>query len=262
MQSLAAAAQVEFVRQATLPEGEAKAIALLVALPPDPGLQAWAQAHSDVQAAGIGIPGLQAAANLSLIAPDGLRYDQLGFSLGYLAALTAPEYRIGALARDASSQSLSLARGFVAGGTYYCGLCRPLHPPYLGYPALLEAAPSDPAAAGVTTLLLAPAPVTAAEAGIDASTGFALVGVGEPSAELAGLWLASADFDVKGALALAWEQAQAGSGGGTWPLGIRIHTIDANRVSAARLALAEALIAELVAGRVDTGIDPATGQPR
>ena len=262
LQVLASTARMEFSRQAALPEDEANAIALLVALPPDPGLQAWAQAHPDVQAAGIGMPGLQAAANLSVIAPEGLRYDQLGFALGYLAALTTPEYRIGALARDASPQSLSLVRGFVAGGTYYCGLCRPLHPPYLGYPALLDIVPDDPVAAGVSTLLLFPTPATAAEAGFHTSTGFALVGVGEPSAEVAPLWLASADFDVEGTLTFLWEQTLAGNGGGMWPLGIRVHTLDGARVSAGRLALVEALITELVAGRVDTGVDPATGQPR
>jgi hypothetical protein len=262
LQSLASTAQMDFVRQAALPEGEANAIALLVTLPPDPGLQAWAQAHPEVMAAGIGIIGLQATANLSVVAPDGLRYDQLGFALGYLAALLTPEYRIGALARDASPQSLSLARGFVAGGTFYCGLCRPLHPPYLGYPALLESAPLDPAAAGIRALLLAPAPASAAEAGISTSAGFVVVGVGEPGAQLAPLWLASADFDMPTTLALLWDQTQSGQGGVTLPLGIRLHSVDRARVSAGRLALTEKLIAELVAGHVDTGIDPATGQPR
>lgn len=262
LQSLASTAQMDFARQATLPEGEPSVIALLVALPPDPGLQAWAQAHPEVTAAGIGIPGLPSTPNLSVVAPDGLRYDQLGFALGYLAALLTPEHRIGALARDTSPQSLSLARGFVAGGTYYCGLCRPLHPPYLGYPALLDAAPGDPAAAGIRALLLAPAPAAAAEAGISATTGFVLMGMGEPSAQLAPLWLASADFDVAGTLALLWEATQTGVGSVSLPLGIRLHSVDPVRVSPGRLALTEKLIAELVAGRVDTGIDPATGQPR
>ena len=259
---LASAAQLEFVRQAALPDGSASAIALLVALPPDPGLQAWSQANPEVQAAGFGIPGLQPGANLTVIAPEGLRYDQLGFALGYMAALTTPEYRIGALALDALPQSLSLVRGFVAGGTYYCGLCRPLHPPYLAYPALLGSAPLDPAAEGISVLILAPAPATAAEVGITASAGYALMGVGEPSAQLAPLWLASADFDVAGALALLWERTQARADGITLPLGICLHTIDGGRVSAGRLALTEQVIAELVAGRIDTGIDPVTGQPR
>ncbi len=262
LQSLASSAEMEFVRQAALPDDELNAIALLVALPPDPGLQAWAQAHPEVTTAGIGIPGLQTAQNLSVVAPDGLRYDQLGFALGYLAALLTPEYRIGALARDASPQSLSLARGFVAGGTYYCGLCRPLHPPYLSYPALLDSAPIDPAAAGISALLLAPAPAAAAEAGISAEAGFVLMGMGEPSAQLEPLWLASADFDVAGTLALLWEATQTGAGSVSLPLGIRLHSVDTLRVSPGRLALTERLIAELVAGRVDTGIDPATGQPR
>lgn len=261
LQSLAASASLEFVRQPTLPDGDAP-IALLVALPPDPGVQAWSLAHPEVQSAGFGIPGLQAAPNLSRVAPEGLRHDQLGFALGYLAALITPEYRIGALALDASPSSLSLVRGFVAGGTYYCGLCRPLHPPYLGYPALLDSAPADPAASGIRVLLLAPAVTAPADAGISTSSGLSLMGVGEPGAQMESLWLASADFDVAGALENLWQQTQTGTGGVALPLGIRMHSVDVARVSPGRLALTERLIADLVAGRIDTGVDPATGQAR
>lgn len=262
LHDLAAGSGMEFERVNALPDGDSSTITLLVAIPPDIGLQSWASAHPLVQTAALGIAGLQAAPNLSRIGADGLRYDQLGFSLGYLAAMVTPEYRLGALARDTSPAALSLAHGFVAGGTFYCGLCRPTHPPYVAYPVLLEGTDADLASAGLTTLLVAPPPTSLADLGLAPSAGIAFLGPGEPPDDLAGLWIASAEFDIASAVRALWEQVERGEGGGTYPLSIRFHAVDAARVSEARLRRAEALLEDLAAGRIDTGIDPQTGQLR
>jgi hypothetical protein len=260
LQELAVAAEMGFSSLETLPDGEAAEVALLIALPPDSGLQAWAESHPGVQTASLGIAGLQPASNLSVIAPDGIRYDQLGFALGYLAAMVTPEYRVGALALESSAANLALARGFVAGGTYYCGLCRPVHPPYVEYPAYLEGMPANLAAEGLSTLLVAPQPLSLTDLGLPASSEVALVGLGEPAGELAPAWIASADFDVAAALGAAWTQSQSGQGGTTIPLNIRFHSVDPSVVTEGRLALAEALLADISAGLIDTGVDPLTGE--
>jgi hypothetical protein len=262
LQALASGSGMVFERVNALPDGEDSAIMLVVAVAPDLGLQSWAEANPQVQTAALGIAGLEAAPNLSRIAEDGLRYDQLGFALGYLAAMVTTEYRVGALARDTSPPTLALARGFVAGGTYYCGLCRPTYPPYIAYPVLLEGTGADLASAGLTTLLVVPPPASLADLGLASSAGIGLVGPGAPPGDLAGAWIASADFDVDGAVRLLWEQVQRGEGGATLPLAIRYHTVDAARVSEGRLRYAQALLEDLAAGRIDTGIDPETGQLR
>ncbi len=262
LQALASGSGLVFERVNALPDGEGTAIALLVAMPPDLGLQSWAEANPQVQTAALGIAGLQATPNLSRIAADGLRYDQLGFALGYLAAMVTTEYRVGALARDASPPTLALTRGFVAGGTYYCGLCRPTYPPYVAYPVLLEGTEADLASADLKTLLVAPPPVSLADLGLASSAGIGLVGPGAPPRGLAGAWIASADFDVDGAVRLLWEVVQRGEGGATLPLAIRYHSVDTARVSEGRLRYAEALLEDLADGRIDTGVEPVTGQPR
>ena len=262
LQDLAAGAGAEFVRQDSLPVDDPAGIMLLVAVSPDPGLQSWADSHLAVQTVSLGIVGLQATANLSLIAPDGIRYDQLGFALGYLAAMVTPEYRLGALALEPSPANLSLARGFVAGGTYYCGLCLHAHPPYEAYPLLLDGRGVDLAALGVTTLLVAPPLASLADLGLTSSSGTALVGLGDPPGEIAPSWIASADFDLAAAIGAAWAQAQSGQSGTTIPLGIYFHSVDSALISEGRLRLAEALLADMAAGRIDTGVDPLTGQPR
>jgi hypothetical protein len=262
LEELAVAAEMEFSSLEVLPDDEAAGVALLVALPPVPGLQAWAETHPAVHSVSLGIAGLQAASNLSVISPEGIRYDQLGFALGYLAAMVTPEYRVGAVVLDASVANLALARGFVAGGTYYCGLCRPVHPPYVEYPAYLEGRPANLAAEGLSTLLVAPQPQSLADLGLPANSEVALVGVGEPASDLAPSWIASGDFDVAAALEAAWTQAKTGQGGTTLPLTIQFHSVDESVISEGRLALAEALLADISAGLIDTGVDPLTGELR
>ncbi len=229
---------------------------------PDPGLQTWAESHSAVQTVSLGIIGLQATANLSLLAPDGIRYDQLGFALGYLAAMVTPEYRLGALALQASAESLSLARGFVAGGTYFCGLCRPVHPPYVSYPALFVAPGDELALSGVTTLLVAPPPASLADLGLSPAPDLAFLGPDDLFSTEAPSWIASADFEIDEAFDALWAQVQAGQGGMVMPLGIHFHRVDTVRVSEGRLELAKTLLGDLVAGRIDTGVDPLTGELR
>jgi hypothetical protein len=262
LQQLAASEAMDFTSLEALPNDETAGIAMLVALPPDPGLQAWAESHPEVQTVSLGITGLKTTPNLSVVAPDGIRYDQLGFALGYLAAMVTPEYRVGALALDASAASLALARGFVAGGTYYCGLCRPVHPPYVEYPVFLETKPAELGTAGLSTLLVAPQPQSLSELGLPADSAVAFVGVGDPAGDLASTWIASADFDVAAGIDTAWTQAQAGQAGTTIPLGIHFHSIDPAVVSEGRLRLAEALLTDLSAGVIDTGVDPLTGALR
>jgi hypothetical protein len=259
LQKLANGAGAKFIRQRALPDGDSAAVVLLIALAPDPGLQVWAQSHPEVQTASLGIPGVRAAENVSLLAPDGVRYDQLGFALGYLAAMVTPEFRLGALVLEPTAESLSLARGFVAGGTYYCGLCLHAHPPYGPYPLLLDGRGVDLAALGVTTLLVAPPLASLADLGLTSSSGIALVGFGDPPAEIAPSWIASADFDLAAAIGAAWARAQSGQAGTTIPLGIYFHSVDSALISEGRLRLAEALLAEMAAGRIDTGVDPLTG---
>jgi hypothetical protein len=262
LQDLASGAGAEFARLNALPAEAPAAIELLIALPPDPGVQNWAETNPTVRLATLGIPGIQAAESLSVLAPDGFRYDQLGFALGYLAAMVTPEYRLGALALEPSAESLSLARGFVAGGTYYCGLCRPAHPPYEGYPVLFDGPGPQLTSSGVKALLVAPPPTSLSDLGLNATSGLAFLGPGGAFSSEAPSWIASADFDVAGTINALWTQLQAGQTGTVMPLGIRYHTVDAARVSEGRLLLAEAILEDLAAGRIDTGVDPLTGNLR
>ena len=65
-------------------------VRLVVALPPDPGVVELAAANLDVPVLALGIPGVQPAANLSVLASGGDRPDRQGFIAGYLSAVLTP----------------------------------------------------------------------------------------------------------------------------------------------------------------------------
>ena len=50
---------------------------------------------------------------------------------GYIGVLVTKDWRAGLLAQE---DEKGLAAAFEDGGRYFCGLCRPLHPPFLAYP--------------------------------------------------------------------------------------------------------------------------------
>ena len=53
------------------------------------------------------------------------------FLAGYLAAVITEDWRIGILADTSEEKAV---KAFKDGGIYYCGLCRPVHPPFFAYP--------------------------------------------------------------------------------------------------------------------------------
>ena len=115
---------------------------------------------------------------------------------------------------------------------------------------------------GVTTLLVAPPPASLADLGLSPAPDLAFLGPDDLFSTLAPSWLASADFEVDEAFDALWTQLQAGEGGIVMPLGIRFHRVDTARVSEGRLELAETLLGDLAAGRIDTGVNPLTGELR
>ncbi len=73
--------------------------------------------------------------NLILLDPTGTEPAYRAFLAGYLSTLLSPNWR-GVMVAPAPLMETLRARAFVAGGRYYCGLCRPPKPPVLAYPRL------------------------------------------------------------------------------------------------------------------------------
>jgi hypothetical protein len=210
----------------------------------------------------VGVSGLKPGPNLSLIGPDGLIPDELGFLAGYLAALITPDYRVGVVSPDDSPSHSAASLAFLNGATYYCGLCRPSVPPFKSYPAELQPVPDAASlqADGFRTVYVVGADtatlVRLAELGID------LIGeVAAPESAKA-RWLGTVIADPDPALKEIWPGLLEGQGGRSLPLQPTLVDLRPGAVSLGRMRLLQYTSAALADGQIDTAVDPATGQPR
>jgi hypothetical protein len=218
--------------------------------------------HPQTQFVAVGVSGLKPSPNLSLIGPDGLIPDELGFLAGYLAALITPDYRVGVVSADDSPSRSAASLAFLNGATYYCGLCRPSIPPFKSYPASLPPVPDAASlqADGIRTVYVV---------GTDTAMLVQLAGLGvdligdvaapEPAKAR---WLGTVVADPDPALREIWPGLLEGQGGRSLPLRPTLVDLRPGAVSLGRMRLLQDTSAALANGQIDTAVDPATGQPR
>jgi hypothetical protein len=246
---------------------------MVVALPSSADLAALADSHPDMGFIAIGIPGLDAGPNLSVIGPQGFRPDQQGFAAGYLAAMLTEDWRMGVISTGETADGRAARLGFLNGAIFFCGLCRPAFPPFVLYPTFAEIPGNGDAATwqpaiqslvgeAVQTVYLPPAVddpdllQLLSEAGFRVITG--LPGEGESGSSV----IASVGADPSEALETLWAGMLDGEPGQLLPMPIVVTGEDSDLLSPGRLGLLETLIADLMAGIADTGVDPASGDPR
>ena len=64
--------------------------------------------------------------------------DQQGFIAGVIAAMLSNDWRVGVISLSDTVEGHAARTGFLNGVVYFCGLCRPAHPPFYEYPLVYE----------------------------------------------------------------------------------------------------------------------------
>ena len=244
---------------------------LVVALPPDPGLETLAANAPQIQFLAIGIPGLQPSPNLSVISSWEETVGQVAFMAGYIAAVVTPEWRVGVISTGDTPEGLVARQSFQNGVVFFCGLCQQSHPPYHRYPLYAEASAGSGEAAWkaavdelvsreVRTVYLAPGAGDETLMAYLADAGVYLIGSGPPPDELRDHWIASVRVDYVRALSDSWQALLAGEGGFTLPVSIVVEDINQELFSPGRQLLVENLLPDLLNGFIDTGEDPRNSQ--
>ena len=180
---------------------------------------------------------LTPAANLNVIQLGSQRPDQMGFLAGTIAAEITPDWRVGILTAVGSGEGEAMRQGFVNGVFYFCGLCRPLYPPFpnTGYPITLQIPAGGNAADQqaainqlrswqVGTVFVDPA--IAEDALLDqlAQAGINFILAGPPPQQNRANWVASLGFgDSLQAVAEGWSALLAGESGGSLALAARAY---------------------------------------
>ncbi len=261
------------VRQQLTPADLTPAVHLVVALPPDPGLAALAAAAPGTQFLAVGVPGLEPAANLSIVGAQGPRPDQQGFIAGYIAAMLTPDWRAGAITISDSVEGRAARSGFLNGAVFFCGLCNQSYPPFYDYPRYVELPASATAAEWqaaanhmidyyVETVYVAPGAGDVAMLATLSAAGVNLIGSGIPGEAIQANWVLSFSSDPLAQVQAVLPQILAGRGGQNLPLPLEFSQINPELLSPGKQALAEQVLADLLAGYIDTGVDLATGENR
>ncbi len=273
LSELAAAEGLDFeIRPSFTREDLSAEIRILAAISPDPGLADLAQSAPAIQFLGITIPGLEPAANVTVIDDQGISEGDIGFLAGYLAAVVSPEWRMGAMSTSDTPGGLDHRSGFLNGAVFFCGLCRQTYPPFLNYPLYAEApAASSPQEwQAVADILISNAvesayvaPGTGDEALLEylAAAGISLIGSTPPPSELQEHWIATITADISAAVRNAWPDLIAGQGGAEYPTLLTVTEINPDLFSPGRQRLVEKLIDELTAGFIDTGVGSNSSSP-
>lgn len=274
LSELTAQSGMEFQTKTSLsPEDLNESLRLVVALPPDPGLVQLAAAAPKTQFLAVGIPGLQTSANLSLIDAQGSRPDRQAFLAGYLAAVITPDWRIGVIGLQDSSAGKVASQAFSNGAIFFCGLCRPVAPPFVQYPVTIDlaagagqaeqqAAADSLASQGVKTVFVSPGVESAALLEALAQKDMNLIGSAAPPADVQDRWVASIRSNWLDAVRQAWPNLVQGKGGASIEAPQALVAPNLALLSPGRQRLVEQVLADLSAGFVDTGVDPATGDRR
>jgi basic membrane lipoprotein Med (substrate-binding protein (PBP1-ABC) superfamily) len=263
------------VRQELTPEDMVPAIEMVVAVPPDVGLAELVAVAPDTQFVALDIPDLPPAANLTTISTQGGRPDQQGFIAGEIAAMLSEDWRVGAISLSDTTEGRSARSGFVNGVVYFCGLCRPIHPPFYEYPTYVELPATATTAEwqeaanymvdhAVRSVYVFPQAGDEAMLSILAQAGINIIGGIEPPASVASNWAVSLTSDP---ISFIQEQV-AGlldgsiSGGQTLTVPIQFTNINPSIFTPGKQRLAQETLSDLQAGYIDTSVDLTTGENR
>lgn len=246
---------------------------IAVVLPPDPGIVALAAAAPQAQFLAVNVPGVTPAGNVSLIGSQS-RPDLVGFLFGYISAMITTEYdyRIGMMIPQGDPNAQVAFAAFRNGMIYYCGSCPKtlyyfdIYGNALEYPQVVEI-PADekkelyPAYGNLLTdkkvamVYVYPTIATNELLTTIGTNGIISIGDVTPNPRPV-YWTASLQPDVAKAIQSAWPDLLAGRGGLTFNPPFALTDVDPAILTPGKQQLAEQVLADLLAGRIDIGLQP------
>jgi hypothetical protein len=263
------------VRQQLSPDDLMPGLRLVVVVPPAPALADLVATAPGTQFLALGIPGLESAPNLTTIGANGDRYDQQGFIAGVIAAMLSDDWRVGVISLSDTIEGRAARTGFLNGVIYFCGLCRPAHPPFYEYPLYIEL----PSTATSTewqevanymvdhfaqTVYVYPGIADEAMLSILATAKVNIISNGDPPPSASSSWVVSLTTDPLALIKSQVEGLLNGSISTGQSLAVPIQFTHVNPLifTPGKQHLAEQVLTDLQSGFIDTSVDLTTGENR
>jgi hypothetical protein len=269
MKSLTQAIGMRFQVRPSLSQNElSDDISIVTVLYPDPGLAALAQAAPQTQFIGIGIQGLAAGENISLIHAQAYDSQDLAFVAGFIAGVITPDWRAGILLPADQAESSLLLQGYNNGLHYWCGLCQPAYAPFVVYPQSAQVLnPSDPVAAlstvdalvnaGVTTIYIPGEVTTTAMLEYMAQRHIMMIGTVDPPESVASLWVVSLQAGSPlAAFESVWLGIMEGQAGVDITVPLALTNAGAGLLGESRQRVVSDMLVELSTGLIDPELVP------
>ncbi len=236
-----------------------------------PGIDSFAADKPSINVLVVGQTDLQPGGRLSLVESQGSQADHKGFIAGYLASVMTQDWRVGVITQAGSVEGEMVRAAFNNGVVFYCGLCRPVYPPFYTYPItseLAEGSSLDDQMAGSDVLIASAVKTVYVQGSVAddglldylAQAGIQIIGDQPPPSHLQGQWVATIQSNFKEALLSAWQRIMAGESGFEIMAPISVQSANPDLLSSGRLRLVEQLVDELNKGLIGTGIDVGSGE--
>ena len=244
------------------------AVRLVVAIAPNPDLQQLAAAAPQIQFLAVAIPDLTPTDNLTVLSSPSSLIENAGFLAGAIAAMITPDWRIGAVTAAGNPESTAAGKAFLNGGVYFCGLCRPVRPPYydslgqlIGYPTSVEL-PSEAGEQqqseivqrlvdlGVKTVYLTPRSDTDSLVSALSAAGIWIIASGTKK-EGADHWAATLSMDLSSTIVQIWPKLLSGEAQGQLPLSLSITDVDSGLFTPGKQQLASKILKDLETGFIN-----------
>lgn len=204
--------------RATL-EGDFTGVTIVIVLEAGDSLNSIASSNPQTQFVGIGTTNIVAGSNLSVIRN---KPEDLAFMAGQLTTLVSEDWRSGGLLSGNGATIEVISEAFVNGGSYVCGTCYPVYPPYISSPLYLDVSGKSGAAinADIEVLSTSFVDVTFVSRAADVpeviealkAADIAMIGENANSTE-AGSYAAILGFDASTALEEVLPKILEGQGG-------------------------------------------------
>lgn len=223
--------------------------------------------HPQIHFIAIGIEGIQAQPNLSIIGPTGFRLDQQAFLGGYLAAVLTNDWRIGSIIDLPENYRTTVEIGFGNGMRFYCGLCLMAFPPFIDYPiqtmvdgstdqrdwnSSVEAMKANV----VETVFIIGEDVD--EEAVDelVQGGVQVIGIDSPPDTLLPGWIATVRFAPELVIAEKWEEIVSMEGGWSLSIPLILDDINPTLFSQGRQDFVNRTLSDLLSGLIDPAVTP------
>lgn len=240
----------------------AESVRVVVSLAPAEAVNALSTQEPAVQFLAVGVSGITALGNLSVLSNTGASVEDRAFLAGYLLTLTIPDYRVGVISQAGTEAGIKNEGSFIVGARFFCGLCNSRFGPVLYYP--IAAQITDPTSqvnwqAAADTLLansvqgvyLQPEVSSAELVAYLEAAGVKLVGVsGQAGLDDSAAWIGVIGADIAGETVNLVERLLAGEPVGAVELGLNLSHINADILTEGKQRLFEETVKNLQEGLI------------